>query len=129
MNDKQARRCARKQKIADRRALRASRRVKLTWEPGLPRTASEIEAMLEALLPSLTASTPADIEARTEHLPDGSRRIKLTPEAMQAFRLQLQLFRCVFDRDPRPHDPVFWDRSREREGVFPLDPPPAKGGQ
>jgi hypothetical protein len=35
--------------------------------------------------------------------------------------LQFQPLRLVFGREPSKKDRIFWDRSREHEGAFPID--------
>jgi hypothetical protein len=37
------------------------------------------------------------------------RDIKVTPETIAIFQVQLELFRKKFGRDPEPEDPVFFD--------------------
>jgi hypothetical protein len=37
------------------------------------------------------------------------RDIKVTPETIAIFQVQLELFRKKFGRDPGPEDPVFFD--------------------
>jgi hypothetical protein len=37
------------------------------------------------------------------------RNIKVTPETIAIFQVQLELFRKKFGRDPGPEDPVFFD--------------------
>lgn len=44
-----------------------------------------------------------------EYLPDGSKRINLSPEAKELVEMQLNAFREKFGREPGPHDPVFFD--------------------
>jgi hypothetical protein len=40
----------------------------------------------------------------------------------KTMQLQLQLFRAVVGREPGQKDPVFGDRSREKEGIFRVGP-------
>ena len=37
------------------------------------------------------------------------RNIKVSPETIAIFQVQLELFRKKFSRDPGPEDPVFFD--------------------
>ncbi len=37
------------------------------------------------------------------------RNIKISPETIAIFQVQLELFRKKFGRDPAPEDPVFFD--------------------
>lgn len=89
------------------------------WDPNLPRTVPEIEAAIDAALTAGDLSTPRDA-GDVERSPNGSRWIKMDPQTVVLLKLQLQLFRAVFGRDPGKRDPVFWDRDRECDGVFPL---------
>lgn len=113
----------RRQKKAKRAIRAAKRRVNVAtkakppqFEPDLPMTQTAIEAEIARLLPEAARETPEIVEYG-EH----ERTITLTPTMGQVMRLQKQLFRVVFRREPGPHDPLFWDRDREAEGVFPID--------
>jgi len=113
----------RRQKKAKRAVRAAKRRVNVAtkakppqFEPDLPMTQTAIEAEIERLIPEAARETPEIVEY-AEH----ERTITLTPTMRQVMRLQKQLFRVVFRREPGPHDPLFWDRDREAEGVFPID--------
>jgi hypothetical protein len=114
----------RKQRQTNASARAARRRAKITakapalqLDPALPTTIAEIEAAQEAALLEL-AHDPSS--SRIEH-EDGSATVHMGPAAAKAMKLQLQLFRVVFGREPGKKDPLFWDRSREHEGVFPID--------
>lgn len=113
----------RKQKKAKRTIRAAKRRVNVAtrakapqFESDLPMTQAAIEDEIERLLPEAALETPEVIEVG-EH----ERKISLTPTMLRIMRLQKQLFRVVFRREPGPHDPVFWDRDREAQGFFPID--------
>ncbi len=79
-------------------------------------TQTAIEDEIEKLIPQLTAETSGPVE-HGEH----ERMITLSPTMRRLTRLQKQLFRVVFGREPGPSDPLFWDREREAEGAFPID--------
>jgi hypothetical protein len=89
------------------------------WDPDLPRNRIEIEQQMNELLKEqgheLASQEPAVF------LPDGSKQVKMGPAMQKLMRLQFQLFRAVFNREPGPHDPVFWDHDRESEGPVPID--------
>jgi hypothetical protein len=104
-------------RTARRRAKAAAKIQAPQFDPSLPTTRAEIEAAQEAVLQEMAAEDPA----RVEHHEQG-RKILMTSSQTKLMKLQLQLFRVVFGREPGPHDPVFWDRAREHEGVFRIDP-------
>jgi hypothetical protein len=87
------------------------------WESDLPRDIAVIEEEQEIALRSLNAADFAKEATRHE---DGSRTIDMSPRMVLMMRLQKQLFRAVFKREPNEVDPVFWDREREHLGVFPI---------
>jgi Domain of unknown function (DUF4263) len=87
------------------------------FDPTLPTTKAAIEAEIEQLLPQMLEAPALKVERHEE-----GRTIYLSPPQAQLMRLQLQLFRAVFDREPGPHDPIFWDAGREKDGAFFIDP-------
>lgn len=114
----------RRQKKAKKAAAAAQRRAKAAakaqaprFDTTLPTTVAAIEAEMEAVLARIPTETPGEIEYH-----ETGRTIHLSPAQVQMMRLQKQLFRVVFGREPGPHDPVVWDRDREHEGVFPFNP-------
>ena len=96
---------------ASTKALPAAR------DPALPTTIAEIEAAQDVAMQEMQDDPPARVD-RDE---DG-RTVHMGPAAARFMKLQVQLFRVVFGREPRDRDPLFWDREREHEGVFPIDP-------
>ncbi len=102
---------------ARRKAKAAAKAMLPKFDPSLPTTVAEIEAAMEAL----TDAVATEPGGRVEHSESG-KRIFLTPSQAKLMKLQLQLFRVVFGREPSQKDPLFWDRAREREGVFKIDP-------
>ncbi|MBK8258200.1 MAG: hypothetical protein IPK82_36725 [Polyangiaceae bacterium] len=92
------------------------------FDPALPRTEQAIEAALEAAMTTwrLVTSGP-DTGCSDTSCPEcGAERgpIWESDEEDHISPLQQQLFRLVFRREPGPEDPLFWDRERERHGVF-----------
>jgi len=58
-----------------------------------------------------------------EIMPDGSRKVSLTPDMLDLLKEQQELFRAKFGRDPGPHDPIFFDPDAdEPRPMNPLDP-------
>jgi len=58
-----------------------------------------------------------------EIMPDGSRNVSLSPEAMELLEEQRNLFREKFGREPGPHDSVFFDPDADKpQPMPPLDP-------
>lgn len=113
----------RKQKKAKRAQREAKRRLRTAlkaagWSGASKRlTRSEIEAEIKLQLAQLTRETPGS-EAFDEQI----QTVLRSSPMYRLNWLQSELFRVVFRRDHTLRDPVFWDREREREGVFPLDP-------
>jgi hypothetical protein len=68
--------------------------------------------------------TTKDSFAKTvELLPDGSRKVSLSPDAMELLEHQREMFREKFGREPGPHDPIFFDENAdEPREMPPLDP-------
>ncbi len=87
----------------------------IQWDPELPTIRAEIEAAIEKHA-AVMARDPSPIQPIR---PDGTQ--KLTKNAEMMFRLQLQLFRSVFGREPKKDEPIFWDRAKEHLGAFPID--------
>lgn len=130
MNNKQAKRLARKQKRSFRSEQRhgpnhtpSSQNAPPQWDPDLPRTVGEIEALMHDATLEMTKATAAGPSLlQTEYTtPGAERKIALTPTMFRSLKLQQQLFRAVFQREPTGRDPVFWDRDREQEGCFHFD--------
>jgi hypothetical protein len=86
-------------------------------DPALPSTPAEIEAAQDAALRRLADEPPGEVVDDA----DGTRTLQMSEGQGLFMKLQLQLFRVVFGREPGPGDPVFWDRAREREGVFRME--------
>lgn len=114
----------RKQRKAKKTARTARRKEKAAakaqvpkFDPSLPVTAAEIEAAMEATMQEMIAEGPGRIERDA-----GRKTIHMTPSQAKFMQLKVQLFRVVFGREPGHKDPIFWDRSREHEGIFPIDP-------
>jgi hypothetical protein len=91
------------------------------WDQDLPREVAQIEQAQLELIRALM-SGGGSMATGAERLPDGTKRISLSREGVLFMRLQRQLFRAVFEREPAARDPIFWDRSRESEGAVPMDP-------
>lgn len=113
----------RKQRKAKRAIRAAKRRVNVApkakppqFEWDLPMTQTAIEDEIDKLIPQLNVETSGPVEYG-EH----GRTISLSPSMRRLTRLQKQLFRVVFGREPGSGDPLFWDRDRELEGAFPID--------
>jgi hypothetical protein len=102
--------------VARRRAKAATNSLAPKFDQSLPTTRDEIEAAMEALMEQMHAEGPA----RVEHT-EGGKNILLNSSQVTFMKLQMQLFRVVFGREPSPKDPIFWDREREHEGVFAID--------
>ena len=46
------------------------------------------------------------------------RKVKMSPDIQQAMKVQLQLFKDTFGRDPGPGDPVFFDHQNTEVPTF-----------
>jgi len=125
--NKELRRKQKKAKKASRLAQRRSKaanRARPPWlDPELPMTKVEIEAEMNALLAEAISEPKSSVNFHRQ-----GRFLLLSPAQDRLLRLQRQLFCVVFGREPRGVDPVFWDRDRESEGVFPIDPEKGKLG-
>jgi hypothetical protein len=80
-------------------------------------TRPEIEAEMEKAIQAVAREEPGHVEHH-----EGGKTVHLGPAQAQLLRLQQQLFRVVFGREPGAHDPIFWDSEREHEGALPIDP-------
>lgn len=89
------------------------------WDSELPKDKAGIETEMERVLRE-RAHEIASPEDPTL-LPNGSKIVKMSPAMVELMRLQRQLFRATFNREPGPKDPVFWDHDRELEGPKPID--------
>jgi hypothetical protein len=89
------------------------------WDGDLPRTKPEIKEAMHRILREhsheLTAPAPPVFH------PDGSKTVPMSPRMVELMRLQKQLFRATFNREPGRRDPMFWDHDREHEGPKPID--------
>lgn len=113
---KRTARKAEKAAAARRRAARPKQDLPPVWDGDLPRTKEEIETELDAVAHEMLSDPPS----RVEH-GDDYKKVFLSPSQQKFMRLQCQLFRAVFGREPNKSDPIFWDRARESEGVFRVD--------
>lgn len=104
-----------------KRRKKQTKREKHQQEQALPTTIAEVEAAMEAATQQLAHEPPAQI---LEGQPGEPRKVSMSPSMVRLMKLQKQLFKLVFGREAGPHDPVFWDRSREHEGVFPMKDDP-----
>lgn len=89
------------------------------WDESLPREKDKIEEAMEHILQNHAAEIISPAPAI--FLPDGSKRVPMSPPMVQLMKLQEQLFRATFNREPRDNDPVFWDHDREHEGPKPFN--------
>lgn len=111
-------------KTSAKKKLRRERRKKKSlrppeWDPELPRDKAGIEDAMNRILRERTHElvSPQD----PTFMPDGSKIVKMGPALNELMRLQRQLFRATFNREPDPKDPVFWDHDRELEGPKPIN--------
>jgi len=113
----------RKQKKAKRAQREAKRHLRTAlkaagWSGAAKRlTRSEIETEIKLQLARLARETPGS-EAFEEQI----QTLLPSSPMYQLNWLQSELFCLVFRRKHTLRDPTFWDRERERDGVFPLDP-------
>jgi hypothetical protein len=91
------------------------------WDYALPRTTEGIEVAMLEVSKQLLNVPPLEQKAQDEARKGKGRKGRLELSPLAGKLLKLQLFRCVFGREPNPGDPVFWDRSRESEGIFRMD--------
>lgn len=113
----------RKQRKANKAARTSRRQAKVTtktvtpkFDTSLPTTRAEIEAAMEVLLQRMSGEGPGQVVERNED----TETLLMTSTQTELMKLQQQLFRVVFGREPSPMDPVFWDPDREHEGPFPI---------
>lgn len=84
------------------------------WEDDLPREKEAIRSEIESLTFELTsAALDGKTSTRTVENADGTHTMHLDPQADRLLRLQRQLFRAEFGREPESNDPVFWERGRD----------------
>ena len=54
-----------------------------------------------------------------EIMPDGSRKVFLSPDAVASLEQQREMFREKFGRDPGPDDPIFFDPDADEPRPLP----------
>lgn len=119
----------RKRKMERRRRQRGRRRTGAArsalgkqepqWDADLPRDAEAIRKQQREVMDN-EGRQPFAVSPGMQQLPDGSKIVHLSEPLAKFLRLQQQLFRAVFGREPARGDPTFWDTEREAEGVFPV---------
>jgi hypothetical protein len=69
------------------------------------------------------AFTKDSFAKTVEIMPDGSRKVSLSPHMVEILEHQREMFREKFDRDPGPKDPIFFDPNADTPQALPeVDP-------